>query len=288
MKGLILAGGSGTRLRPLTTVVVKQLLPVYDKPMIYYPLSTLMAAQIREIAIICNPGDLDQFQELLGTGEEIGISLTYIVQNLPRGIADAFLVSEEFIGGDGCALILGDNIFHGSGLGRQLSRFNVVDGAQVFAYHVNNPEQYGVIELDEFGQPVKLIEKPSVPTSNLAVPGLYFFDNSVVAHAASIKPSLRGELEIVDVLQIYLEAKKLHVELMSRGSAWLDTGTFESLMSAGNYVQVIEARQGFKIGCIEEVAYLNQWINQSQLNKIVNSIGNTPYSNYLKNLIETK
>jgi glucose-1-phosphate thymidylyltransferase len=284
MKGIILAGGSGTRLHPLTLAVSKQLMPVYDKPMIYYPLSVLMMAGINEILIISTPQDLPNFKKLLGTGETIGCKFSYEEQAIPNGLAQAFVIGEKFIGNDEVALILGDNIFYGGGLGRQLQKLHKPVGGVVFAYHVSDPERYGVVEFDENNIALSIEEKPQVPKSNYAVPGLYFYDNSVVQIAKDLKPSARGEYEITDVNKVYLSQGKLGVSIMDRGTAWLDTGTFASLMQAGQFVQVIEERQGLKIGCIEEVAYRMGYITQAQLHTIAQPLTKSGYGTYLLKL----
>jgi glucose-1-phosphate thymidylyltransferase len=286
MKGIILAGGSGTRLYPLTQVVSKQLMPIYDKPMIYYPLATLMQAGIREILIITTPQDQAAFKKLLGDGSRVGCSFEYVVQEVPNGLAQAFVLGEKFIGKDKVSLILGDNIFYGTTMNSVLPKCSNPDGAIVFAYHVSDPERSGVVEFDANKMAISLEEKPVKPKSNYAVPGLYFYDNNVVEIAKSLTPSARGEYEITDVNKIYLERKKLKVEILDRGTAWLDTGTFASLMQAGQYVQVIEERQGLKIGCIEEVAYHQGFINAEQLLEIATPLLKSGYGTYLKNLLE--
>ena len=284
MKGIILAGGSGTRLHPLTFAMSKQMMPIFDKPMIYYPLSVLMMAGINEILIISTPHDLPQFERLLGNGENLGCKFTYAVQEIPNGLAQAFVIGEKFIGNEKVALILGDNIFYGVGLGGSLKQINNPEGGVVFAYHVSDPERYGVVEFDENHRVLSIEEKPQVPKSNYAVPGLYFYDNDVVEIAKNLKPSPRGEFEITDINKEYLKQGKLKVSIMDRGTAWLDTGTFSSLMQAGQFVQVIEERQGLKIGCIEEVAFNMGYINKEKLIKLANPLTKSGYGNYLLDL----
>jgi len=284
MKGIILAGGSGTRLYPITKGVSKQLMPVYDKPMVYYPLSVLMLAGIKEVLIITTPEDSAQFQRLLGTGAEIGCSFTYAVQEKPNGLAQAFVIGEQFVGNDKVSLILGDNIFYGAGFSKLVQSFNDVNGAAIFAYEVNDPERYGVVEFNESFKALSIEEKPKSPKSNYAVPGLYFYDNTVIEIAKNIQPSLRGEYEITDVNRVYLEQGKLQVGVMNRGVAWLDTGTFDSLSDASEYVRVIEKRQAQKIGCIEEVAYRMGFIDRPKLMELAKLYAKSGYGAYLQNI----
>ena len=285
MKGIILAGGSGTRLWPITKGISKQLMPIYDKPMVYYPLSTLMMAGINEVLVITTPEYNDQFRALLGDGSHLGMRIEYAVQPSPDGLAQAFIIGEEFIGDESVALVLGDNIFHGAGLGSSLRNNGDVEGGLIFAYHVSNPRSYGVVEFDDNMIAVSIEEKPVTPKSNYAVPGLYFYDNSVVEIAKTIEPSARGELEISTVNERYLEQGKLQVQVLDRGTAWLDTGTFESMMQASEYVRVIEDRQGFKVGCIEEIAWRAGWIDDTQLEKLSAPLAKSGYGIYLRRLL---
>jgi len=286
MRGIILAGGSGTRLHPITLGVSKQLVPVYDKPMIYYPLSTLMLAGIEDILIITTPHDAEQFQRLLGDGSQFGVSLSYTVQAEPNGLAQAFVLGADFVGDDSVALVLGDNIFYGHGLGSQLQRFTTIDGGAVFAYRVANPTEYGVVEFDEHGKALSLEEKPPVPRSSYAVPGLYFYDNDVLAIARDLEPSARGEYEITDVNRTYLEQGRLHVEVLPRGTAWLDTGTFDSLLEAGDFVRSIEARQGLKIGSPEEIGWRQGFLSDDELRARGEALAKSGYGKYLLGLLD--
>lgn len=289
MKGIILAGGSGTRLYPLTMVISKQLLPIYDKPMIYYPLSTLMLAGIQEILIISTPEDLSNFQQLLGNGSRFGIKLSYKAQPSPDGLAQAFIIGEDFIGDDCCAMVLGDNIFYGGGLINKLENAvkNANNGiATIFGYYVNDPERFGIMEFDEYGKVISVEEKPQIPKSNYCITGLYFYDNRVVDYAKKVKPSKRGELEITDINRMYLDDGSLNAQIMGRGFAWLDTGTMDSLIDAAEFIQMIEKRQGVKISVPEEIAYRKKWITKDSLLKSANSYGKSPYGEYLKKITE--
>jgi glucose-1-phosphate thymidylyltransferase len=286
MKGIVLAGGTGSRLFPITNVVSKQLLPVYDKPMVYYPLATLMAAGIREILIITTPRDLEAFKVLLGDGQRWGMSIDFVVQESPAGLAQAFLLGENFVGDSSVALILGDNIFHGPGLDTQLRQQTTPQGGVIFAYEVSNPQDYGVIEFDSTGKAISVDEKPVNPRSNFAIPGLYFFDNHVVDVAKNVRPSHRGELEITSVISEYLQRDQLRVEVLPRGTAWLDTGTFSTMHDAGTYVRIIEERQGSRVGCVEELAWRNKWINTSQLETLAHNQLASGYGEYLMRLVD--
>jgi glucose-1-phosphate thymidylyltransferase len=284
MKGIVLAGGTGSRLWPITRSVSKQLLPIYDKPMIFYPISTLMLAGIREILIITTPHDQPLFKALLGNGSELGVTFEYATQSEPKGLAQAISIGEKFLGNESFALILGDNIFHGVGLGHDLHKYTNMAGCHIFLYTVFNPTNYGILEVDNEASPISIVEKPPAPKSNLAVTGLYFFDERAIAFAKQVKPSTRGELEITSVIQFYLESKELNYTVLSRGSAWLDTGQYNSLNDAGNFVRVIEERTGLKIGCLEEIAWRNGWISDTQLVDLANSYSASGYGNYLLNL----
>lgn len=286
MKGIVLAGGLGSRLWPNTKILSKQLLPVYDKPMIHYPVATLMTAGIREILIISSPEHIDMYRMLLGSGEELGISFDYAIQSNPNGLAEALLIAEDWLNGSDLCLILGDNIFHGSGLGRNLSKYSKIDGAQIFAYQVSDPERYGVVTFNEDGDVVSLEEKPTNSTSHYAVPGLYFYQNIAVEYARNLEASDRGEMEITDLNRIFLNLNKLKVEVLPRGTAWLDTGTVESLNDASNYIRIIEERQGSKVSCLEEIAWRMNWISNHELVKIASLYGSTPYGDYLRRIIE--
>jgi glucose-1-phosphate thymidylyltransferase len=289
MKGIVLAGGSGTRLYPLTKSISKQLLPVYDKPMVYYPLSVLMLAGIREILVICTPEDMPRYQALLGDGKDLGLSLSYCIQNTPAGLAHAFIAGKKFTGKSSVALILGDNIFYGQGFGPLLRRVaSRKEGATIFAYRVKDPARFGIVEIDAGNRAVSLEEKPVSPRSNLAVTGLYFYDNDVIEIAGSIKPSGRGELEITDVNKAYLQRGKLHVEMLGRGFAWLDTGTFDSLMQASQFIETIEKRQGFKVACLEEIAYNMGYINKEQLLNLAHKLDKSDYGQYLTDIAHSE
>lgn len=285
MKGIVLAGGTGSRLWPVTIAVSKQLLPIHDKPMIFYPLSTLMAARIREVLLISTPRDVHAYETLLGDGSELGMSISYAVQQNPDGLAQAFHIGQEFIGRDSVALVLGDNVFHGQGLGGQLESLTSPDGAVVFAYRVSRPQDYGVVEFDAAGRAISLEEKPDVPRSNFAVPGLYFYDNTVVSISRDIRPSPRGELEITSVNLEYLRAGKLKVHRLERGTAWLDTGTVDGLSDAGHYVKAVQERQGLQVGCIHELAWRNRWISDDKLERVASAMGNGDYGSYLRQLL---
>lgn len=287
MKGIVLAGGTGSRLWPITKGVSKQLLPVYDKPLIHYPLGTLFLAEIREILIITTPEDLSSFKRLLGDGSEFGVTFEFAVQDKPNGLAEAFIIGEKFISDQRVSLILGDNIFHGVGLGRQLQEIKMDDGATIFAYKVSNPEGYGVVEFAQNGKVISIEEKPLVPKSNYAVPGLYFYDSQVVEIAKQIKPSKRGELEITSVNDYYLNTGELNIRILERGTTWLDTGTIQNLHAASSYVQIIEERQGSKISCLEEIAWRNGWISSTELEKLAAAYGLNPYGHYLLNLLKS-
>ena len=287
MKGIILAGGSGTRLYPITYAISKQIMPVYDKPMIYYPLSTLMLAGIKDILIISTPHDLPQFEKLFGNGHHLGLNFSYKVQEVPNGLAQAFVLGEEFIGDDSCALVLGDNIFYGAGLGKTLQNNSNPDGGIVYAYQVSDPERYGVVEFDQNKKAISIEEKPANPKSKFAVPGLYFYDNDVVEIAKNIKPSPRGEYEITDINLEYLRRDKLSVSVLDRGTAWLDTGTFDSLMQASQFIQVIEQRQGIKVACIEEIAWRKGFIDKDQLIKLATPLLKSGYGTYIMGLLDS-
>ena len=288
MRGIILAGGTGSRLHPITLGVSKQLVPVYDKPMIYYPLSTLMLAGVRDVLVITTPHEAEGFKRLLGDGSSFGVSLQYAEQPSPDGLAQAFTIGADFIGGEHSALVLGDNLFYGDGFGRQLKQYSDIDGAAVFGYWVDDPTAYGVVEFDENRKAISLEEKPSEPKSNYAVPGLYFYDNDVIEYAADLKPSARGELEITDLNRIYLEQNRLHVAVLERGTAWLDTGTFDSLTDASNFIRTVEARQGLKIGSPEEIAWRQGWLTDDELRERAEPLVKSGYGTYLIHLLETR
>ncbi|GAA2180421.1 glucose-1-phosphate thymidylyltransferase RfbA [Brooklawnia cerclae] len=285
MHGIILAGGTGSRLHPITVATSKQLLPVYDKPMIYYPLSTLMFAGIQDVLVITTPHDAEPFHRLLGDGSDFGINLQFAVQPEPKGLAQAFTIGADFLGGDAAALVLGDNIFYGPGLGTRLRKYSDVEGAAIFGYWVADPQAYGVVEIDATGTAISIEEKPTEPKSHLAVPGLYFYDDNVVEYARNLKPSARGELEITDINRIYMEQRKLHVEVLPRGTAWLDTGTFDSLNDAGDFVRTIQARQGLQVGCPEEAAWRNGWMDDEALLKRADALEKSGYGTYLRQLV---
>lgn len=285
MKGIVLAGGTGSRLWPITKGVSKQLLPVYDKPLIHYPLGTLFLSGIREILIITTPEDQDTFKRLLDDGSQYGVNFQYAIQEKPNGLAEAFIIGEDFIGNEDVALVLGDNIFHGVGLGSQLRSINTQNGATIFAYKVSDPERYGVVEFSGNGKVISIEEKPENPKSSYAVPGLYFYDSDVVTIAKGVKPSARGEIEITSIIEHYMRTEKLNTKILERGTTWLDTGTFESLHAAASYVQIIEERQGSKISCLEEIAWRNKWISDDELTELAKSYKNNPYGNYLNNLL---
>jgi glucose-1-phosphate thymidylyltransferase len=288
MKGIVLAGGTGSRLWPITKGVSKQLLPVFDKPLIHYPIATLMLAGIRDICIITTPQDQNNFKSALGDGSSLGINFNYLIQENPGGLAQAFTISEDFINREKCALILGDNLFHGSGLGSHLADYNDVNGAQIFAYKVSDPQRYGVVSFDENGKANSVEEKPKEPKSSFAITGLYFYDNQVVEIAKNVKPSKRGEVEITSVNEAYLNINQLNVSILPRGTAWMDTGTFESLHEAGSYIKAIQLRQGSKISCLEEIAFRKKWITESQLEKLIDDYRRTEYAIYLTELLENK
>lgn len=285
MVGIVLAGGTGSRLYPLTKSTSKQLLPVFDKPMVFYPIATLMLAGIDQIAIITTPSDQESFKKLLGDGSGFGVQFTYLIQHQPKGLADAFLVAKNFIGSNSVALILGDNIFHGTSLGAQLRKFRNLEGAQIFGYHVASPENYGVAEMNTEGELISIEEKPSVPKSQIAIPGLYFYDSTVVKKAEQVKPSPRGELEITSINQMYLTEKRLRLEVLQRGTAWFDSGSFIDLFEAASYIRVIQERQGFKVACLEEIAFRNGWLDVTQLKEVIRTSTNASYSAYLEQFI---